>query len=672
MSDVLFTSVSGLLAFQKALSVTSNNVANVATPGYSVERANFTPQLGFTTSVGSFGNGVGVASVTRSYSELLAGQMRSSQSSYSGFNSYATTAAAIDDGLSDPTTGLTATLQSFTNSLQTLANAPTLPASGTAVLSAAQTLAQSVQGYASQLTAADQNVEGQISNTVQEINSLAGSIANVNGQIAAATNAGQSPNSLLDQRDQLINQLSQYVSVNTAPQSDGTLEVFIGNGQTLVTSGTAQTLSTIPNQYNPTQFDIGVTTPGATVNVTGSLSGGSLGGLLAVRNQVIQPTLNTLGQISVGVASIINQQQAAGLTQSGNQGQPMFAVGAVQVSNSSFNTGTAQVTATRTNLSALTPDDYVLTNNAGTWQLYDQTIHQAVAMGGDGSAGNPFTADGISMVVNGSAASGDSFLVQPTATAAAGFNVLLTSPTQIASAAAVQTAAATTNTGTGTIAAATVTDPTDPALLSTTTLVFSSPTQFQINGTGPTYTYAPGAAIAANGWTTSISGTPAAGDTFTLSSNAGNTGDNTNLFGMIDGLNANSLNGGTISLKGASNSLVSQVGAQTQQAQANAQAQQSVNTSATAAVNSLSGVNLDEEAANMVKFQQAYQACAQMIQASTSMFNSLLSAIGADPHAYFNSRIPDQRQRPDAVAGVGHRQNPVATGELHQAADRGG
>ncbi len=627
MSDVLFTSVSGLLAFQKALSVTSNNVANVDTPGYSVESANFSPQVGVTTSVGSFGNGVDVTSVTRSYSELLAGQMRTSQSSYSGFNSFATTAASIDSVLSDSSTGMTATLQGFTNALQTLANAPTLPASGTAVLSSAQTLAQSVQGYATQLSAADQNVEGQISNNVQEINSLATSIAKLNSQIAGTTSSG-APNALLDQRDQLINQLSQYVSVTTATQSDGTMQVFIGNGQALVNSGTAQTLSAIPNQYNPTQFDVGVTSSGATVDITGSITGGSLGGLLAVRSQVIQPTLNALGQISVGVASIINQQQASGLTQSGAQGQPMFSVGAVQVSGSSFNTGTAQVSATRTNLAALTPDDYVLSNNGGTWQLYDQTTQQTVIMGGDGSAGTPFTAAGLSMVVSGTANSGDSYLVQPTATAAAGFNVLLTSPAQIASAAAVQTSATTTNAGSGTIAPATVTDPTDPNLLTATSLVFSSPNQYQINGAGPTFAYTPGAAITANGWTTSISGAPAAGDTFTVSSNAGNPGDNTNLFGMIDGLSANSLNGGTLSLQGAANSLISQVGSQTQQAQANAQAQQSVNTSATAAVNSLTGVNLDEEAANMVKFQQAYQACAQLIQASNTMFNTLITAIG--------------------------------------------
>ncbi|HEY6456231.1 MAG TPA: flagellar hook-associated protein FlgK [Steroidobacteraceae bacterium] len=629
MANVLSNSVSGLLAFQNALSVTSNNVANAATPGYSVETPNFAAQLGVTSSTGTYGNGVQIASVTRGYSELLAGQMRSSQSSYSSFNAYSTTAASVDNMLSDTTTGLTATLQNFSNSLQTLANSPTQTASGQAVLSSAQSLAQTIQGYASQLSQADQNVEGQIGNSVAEINTLATGIANLNVQIAAQSSSGQSPNSLLDQRDQLLNTLSQYVSVNTATQSDGSLNVFIGSGQSLVNDGTAQTLSAIPSQYNPTELDVGLQTAGTstTVDVTSEISGGSLGGLLAVRSQVIEPALNTLGQLSIGVANIVNQQQAAGLTPSGTPGQPMFAVGPVQVSNSSLNTGTGQVTATISNVSALTPDNYILSNNGGAWQLYDQRTQQTVAMGGDGSAGNPFTADGLSIVVSGAPGAADSYQIQPTGQAAAGFSVLLNSPSQIAAATAVQANAATTNTGTGTIAAATVTDPTNAALLTATSIVFSSPTQYQINGTGPIFAYTPGAAISANGWTTSISGAPAAGDTFTVSSNAGNAGDNSNLFAIIDGLNANTLNGGTTSLIGAANTLVAQVGAQTQQAQANAQAQQAVNTSATNAVNAVSGVNLDEEAANMVKYQQAYQACAQMIQASSQMFASLLTAI---------------------------------------------
>jgi flagellar hook-associated protein 1 len=630
MSDVLSTSVSGLLAFQQALSVTSNNIANVSTPGYSVESPIFTAEAGTETTAGSYGNGVEVSSVTRNYSELLAGQMRSSQSSYSSFNSYATTAATVDNMLSDTSTGLTATLQSFSNSLQTLANTPTATASGQAVLSSAQTLAQTIQGYASQLSQADQNVEGQISSSVTAINSLASGIANLNTQIAAQSGSGQSPNSLLDQRDEMIDTLSQYVSVSTATDSDGAMDVYIGNGQSLVSGGTAQTLSAIPNQYNATQLDVGLTTAGSggsAVDITNSITGGSLGGALAVRSQVIDPTLNTLGQISLGVANVINQQQAAGLTQTGAQGQPMFAVGAVQVEASSQNTGTAQIAATVSNVSAVTPDNYTLTDNGGTWQLYDETTQQQVAMTGAGTSASPFSAAGLSIVVSGTAANGDSYQIQPTAAAAAGFSVLLTSPTQIASAAAVQTNAATTNTGTGTIAAATVTDPTNAALLTSTNIVFSSPTQYQINGTGTTFTYTPGAAISANGWTTSISGTPAAGDTFTVSSNAGNTGDNSNLFAMIDGLTANSLNGSTTSPTGAANTLVSQVGSLTQQAQSNASAQQALNTSATDAVNSESGVNLDDEAANMVSYQQAYQACAQMIQASTQMFNTLITAI---------------------------------------------
>jgi flagellar hook-associated protein 1 len=141
MSNVLSNSVSGLLAFQNALAVTSNNVSNAATPGYSVEAPNFQAQLGVTSSTGTYGNGVEIQSVTRSYSELLAGQMRSSQSSYSSFNAFSTTAATVDNMLSDTTTGLTATLQNFTNSLQTLANSPTQTASGQAVLSSAQSLA---------------------------------------------------------------------------------------------------------------------------------------------------------------------------------------------------------------------------------------------------------------------------------------------------------------------------------------------------------------------------------------------------------------------------------------------------------------------------------------------------------------------------------------------------
>src|SRR6266481_10128296 len=172
MSDILSTSVSGLLAFQRALDVTSNNISNVATPGYSVENANFTPQPGQATAVGYFGSGVSIESVTRSYDELLAGQVRSSQSGYSSFNTYATQAAQIDNMLSDSNTGLTASLQSFVNALQTVANSPSSTAQRQALLSQAQGLAQQMQNYSSQLSTYSAGIETQLGSVVTQVNNL--------------------------------------------------------------------------------------------------------------------------------------------------------------------------------------------------------------------------------------------------------------------------------------------------------------------------------------------------------------------------------------------------------------------------------------------------------------------------------------------------------------------
>src|SRR3984893_15735285 len=185
MSDILSTSVSGLLAFQRALSITSNNISNVATPGYSVENANFTPQPGQSTSVGYFGSGVTIESVTRSYDELLAGQVRSSQSGYSSFNTYATQASQVDNMLSNSSTGLTASLQAFVNAVHTVANSPSSTAQRQALLSQAQGLAQQMQNYNSQLSAYAADLESQIGTSVAQVNSLSAGIAALNGQIAA-------------------------------------------------------------------------------------------------------------------------------------------------------------------------------------------------------------------------------------------------------------------------------------------------------------------------------------------------------------------------------------------------------------------------------------------------------------------------------------------------------
>jgi len=639
MADLLSTSVSGLLAFQQALDVTSNNISNANTPGYDVETANFSELPGQQTGSGYIGSGVEVSSVTRAYDAYLAQQVNATQSSYSSSNTLATQAGQIDNLLSDSSTGLTATLQSFVNALQTAASTPTSTATRQALLSSGQALAQQIQTYDSQLSQYGSQLESQLSGDVTEVNTLSSQIAQLNQQIAAGSSNGQTPNQLMDQRDQLINQLSQYVSVQTASEGNNEVNVYIGSGQALVTGGTSQTLTTIPNAYDPSQLDIGITSGGSsatTADITSEVSGGELGGLLSARSQVLDPAINAVGQIAVAVATVVNQQQQSGMDMSGAPGQPMFSVGGVQALADTGNAGNASLAVTRGSLGDLTTDDYELqyTGGANPWQLTDETTGQSVALTGSGTSASPLTGAGLSIVVSGTPQAGDSFLIQPTAGAAAGFSMVLTSPSQVAAASLVQAAAGSANTGTGAVSSTGVTDP-STWTSGTYTVTFSAGNAYTVtNSSGTsvaTGTYTSGDPIDFNGIQLTLTGSPASGDTFTVSPNsASNTGDNSNLYAMINTLSASTLDAGTTSVNDAINNIVSQIGTVTQQAQNNATTQQTANQNATTNLNNVSGVNLDTQAASMLQYQQAYQAMAEVIQVSGQLFNSLISAISAN------------------------------------------
>jgi flagellar hook-associated protein 1 FlgK len=634
MADLLSTSVSGLLAFQQALDVTSNNIANASTPGYSVERANLVEAPGQSTGIGFLGSGVDVQSITRSYNEYLAQQVRGSQASYSSSNTLATQAAQIDNMLSDSSTGLTATLQSFVNSLQSVATTPNSTAARQSLLNQAQALAQQLTSYDAQISQAGSQLETRVSNDVTQVNSITANIASLNRQIAAESTSGQTPNQLMDQRDQLVTQLSQYVSVQTATETNGSMDVYIGTGQALVVGGTASTLTTVPGAYDASQLGIAIKggSGGTPADITTEISGGELGGLLSARTQVLDPARNAIGQVSVAVAGIVNQQQQSGMDMTGAQGQPMFTVGGVQTLANANNTGSASLSVTRGAVSALTTDDYKLQYTGGAWQLTDVTTGQSVAMTGNGTNGSPFQAAGLSIVTSGAPAGNDSFLIQPTAAAAAGFSVALTNPTQVAAASLVQGATGSANTGSATVTSASVTDP-SAWVSDSYTVTLGAANAYTVTNSGGTQvasgTYVSGNPIAFNGAQITLTGAPASGDTFTVGpNNPANTGDNSNLLAMADALSASSLNGGTTSVSGAANSLVSRIGVITQQAQNNATTQQTVNQNATTALSNVSGVNLDQEAAQMLQYQQAYQAMAQVITASGQMFTSLINAIG--------------------------------------------
>jgi flagellar hook-associated protein 1 len=225
-------------------------------------------------------------------------------------------------------------------------------------------------------------------------------------------------------------------------------------------------------------------------------------------------------------------------------------------------------------------------------------------------------------------AAGDQFLIQPTAQAAGGFNVVLNNPSQIAAAGAVQATAAAGNAGTATITSGTVVDATNPNLLATTTLAFTSPTTYSINGAG-SFTYTPGSNITQNGWQVQITGTPATGDSFVVKSNAGGTGDNRNALALAAQQSLPVLDNGTVSVNGAVSALITGIGSVAQQINTAQTAQSAVNSQAVNNQQSVSGVNLDEEAANLLQWQQSYQAAAKALQIGSSLFQSLLTAVQA-------------------------------------------
>jgi flagellar hook-associated protein 1 FlgK len=343
------------------------------------------------------------------------------------------------------------------------------------------------------------------------------------------------------------------------------------------------------------------------------------------RRELLDPARNQIGQMAVALAEVTNSQHREGIDLAGNLGGNLFAVGAVEVLGAATNSGSGALAVTRTGAAALTKNDYVLRYSGSAWTMQRADNGAAVSFTGTGTALDPMVADGISVVVSGAPAAGDRFLVRPTAAAIKGMDVLISDPARIAAAAPIRSSAALANAGSGAISAGEVLDAANAQLRNTVTLQFVDANLYSINGVGSNL-YTPGDNVDINGWRVQISGTPAAGDVFTVANNANGSGDNRNALEMSSALSRGVLSGGADSLNATVARFVSSVGVATNQANISRDAQQVIYDDSVAAVDGLSGVNLDEEAAAMLRYQQAYQAAAQMIRVTQTIFDSLLDA----------------------------------------------
>lgn len=630
MADMLSTGVSGLLAFQRALDTTSHNIANANTDGYNRQTVNFATRRADQYGNGWVGTGVNAVGIRRLYEQALADQMRGAGTSLQQLDVFATYAERVDNLFSDSSTGLATSLQQFTNSIETLANSPTSVTARQVLLSQAQNLVNRFKSYQSSLASIDSQISSQLTSEAATVTTLARNIAAVNEQIVEALGMNQQPpNDLLDQRDALISQLAGHISVNTTTQDNGAVNVFAGSGQALVTNTSSASLVVVPGEFDRSHVRLQIVDQGAPADVTNIISGGQIGGLLQFRAEMLDPAMNSLGQIAVTLGTMVNQLHAQGLDLNGDFGTDLFALGSARALASSLNGSSASVAVTRTDVSALTTGDYQMRYNGTSWSLMRADTGASVAMTGAGTVGSPFIAEGLSIVVSGAAVAGDAFQIQPTRDVVSGMRVAISGPEKVAAAAAVLTGAAIANTGSGAISAGQVANQ-GGWVRGNYTLRFTAANAWQVtdasNAVVATGAYTAGGNIDFNGMRVSVTGAPATGDQFTIADNSNGSGDSRNARALADLFDLPVINGNTVSISASVGRLVGQIGVLTSQSQIGRDAQSVVLEDATAAVQNVSGVNLDEEAAALVRYQQAYQAAARVIAAANSMFDTLIEA----------------------------------------------
>ena len=649
-TSLLGIGVSGLQAFQRSLDTISHNIANASTDGYSRQTVDLVSRPPQTTGYGFTGNGVDVVTINRSYDAFAENSLRSSTSSYAEFNAFHTMASQLDNVLADPNVGMGASLQRFFNAVQDVADAPSDPGARTVLFSEGQNLSGHFNELADWIEGLRGQINSELSSGVNEINGLTQSIAQLNQAIVVeqGRSGGHLPNDLLDQRDTLIRKLSELVTVTTVKQDDGAVNVMIGSGQVLVRANTSETLAVYPEAGDPNQLGIAIQGGGGMlIPITGQVTGGKLGGMLGFRDRMLDPASNSLGLAAIGLANYFNEQHNRGMDLSGALGVDFFSLPQPEVLTVTGATG--NVTVGFDDVSQLTNADYRLNFKAGAWDLIRADTGQSVPMSGSGTAADPFIADGMRIEIPVAPANGDSYLIRPTRKGAAQIDMVLADSNLIATASPLRSLAALGNTGSGVISAGSVTDISNPAFqttagqLSPPVMVrFTAANSYDLyDNTNPAAPVLLEAGIPYNpatggelfptpggidyGYRMQLTGAPAVGDEFSTEYNTGGVGDNRNALALLGVSTDKQLYGGSASVLDAYSALVVDVGSDTRQAELNSLSRKGVLDQATATREAISGVNLDEEAANLIKYQQAYQAAAQVISAANSLFDTLMT-----------------------------------------------
>jgi len=675
--------LSGLYASSAAMTTIGNNTSNVDTKGYSRQQVMTVASAQQNTGIGFVGTGTTLSDVRRVYNSYLDSQLQTSTSLSADATAYLTQASKLDAILSDSSTGVSKTLANFFTAMQAVSAKGTDTAARNTFLKSAQSLSAQFNSVSSQMKDQNATINSQLTTLASQVNSLASSIASLNGQITTARGSGSEPNTLLDSRNEAVRQLNELVGAKVV-ETNGSYDISIGSGQPLVSGNTANTLTASPSDSDPSQYALKLNYQQGTSDVSSVVTGGSIGGLLRYRSEVLQPATNELGRLAMVVSDQINSQLNQGVDSNGDFGASLFngindsnLITQRSIGASGNSAGSGNLDVTISNTGALTTNDYQVTFTSATGYSVKR-LPDGQAMGTFDLATKPAPViDGFSLALNGNTLNaGDTFKVTPSRTGAAAITTVMTDTKTIAAAAPLSGSVGAANKGTGQFTQPTLSTVSDiydktgtsdmrnaikdgmPMRLVMGDVVGGAQSYRLVDSTGAavmgkdgvtpiTGSIVPGqandisfevgytnSANAASSYTVamSISGSASTGDTYNIDVTAAGSADNRNAMAALDLQTKQTVdtaagNSTGMSMNSANTNIVQSVGASAAQAKNDSLATTAVLTQATNARDSVSGVSMDEEAANLVKYQQYYTASSQIIKAAQSIFDTLINSL---------------------------------------------
>jgi len=403
--------LSGLTASSAAINTIGNNTANVDTAGYSRQQTMTVASASQNIGSGFIGTGTTLSDVRRIYNSYLDSQLQSSTALNSDATAFLGQASATDTLLSDSSTGVSTVLATFFTQLQGVSTTATDSSARAQFLTTATALSARFNSTSAQLTAQNASINSQLTSLTGQVNTLSSSIASLNQQITQASASGSTPNSLLDARNESVRQLNQLVGAKVV-DNNGSYDVYIGTGQSLVSGTTANSLSAVPGTSDPSQYSLKVNYSQTSSDVTSVVTGGTIGGLLRYRSDVLAPAVNELGRVAMVVSDQVNSQLNQGIDSNGNFGTNLFnsinaadQINQRSLASSGNSAGSGNLDVTIADTGKLTASDYQVTFTSSTGYNVKRLPDGSSVGSYDLSTTPPPVIDGFSLSLNGGGAS---------------------------------------------------------------------------------------------------------------------------------------------------------------------------------------------------------------------------------------------------------------------------